>query len=262
MYRDVFGNAVPALKNLTIEQLKALFLVRCSSIKEFMSKGRAKSELWGETAKGLIMQMANEICYGMNIDSKSYKNTAKGIILEDDSIGLLNRVFFENYTKNSERRQNGIITGCPDIIDYNQSLIIDIKSSYTIDSFAKERFGKGEDYTAQLRGYMWLFEIERACTAHSLLNTPKELWKYGDTATMHNYDHIPAEDRIIISNVVYRDIAWEQELADRYSEGLEMFLQYVEDFKNNGRDLPMPLPKNEEHQEQAAMEETTLLIAA
>lgn len=250
MYHDVFGNPVAPLKSLTDNDLAKLFLVRCSSIKEFNSKGRGKTEMWGETAKGVILQIASEICYGMNIDQKAYKNTAKGLILEDDSIELVNRVYFENYHKNDIRKSNGVITGCPDIIDFHQSLIIDIKSSYTIDTFAKERFGKGEDYTSQLRGYMWLFEIDRACTAHTLLNTPKSLWKFGDTATMHNYDHIPAEDRVIIDNVVYRDITWEEELKNRHAEGLEIFMQYIDDFKNKGRELPPPMPKPQEQPEE------------
>ena len=57
---------------------------------------------------------------------------------------------------------------------------------------------------------------------------------------MHNYDHIPAEDRVIIGNIVYRDIAWEQEVAERHAIGLSMFLEYVEVFKNNWRELPQP----------------------
>lgn len=240
MYSDIFGKEVPLLKNLTQEKLTALFVIRCSSIKEFMAKGRAKSELWGDTAKGLIMQMANEICYATNIQTNATKTIAKGVVLENDSIELVNRMYFENYTKNDLRLSNGIITGCPDIIDHGKRMIIDIKSSYSLDSFAKERFGKGTDYTAQLRGYLWLYDMDYGCTAHTLLNTPKELWKYGDTASMHNYDHIPAEDRVIIGNIVYRDIAWEQEVAERHAIGLSMFLEYVEVFRNNGRELPLP----------------------
>lgn len=252
MYIDVFGKPVAPIKHLTEEQLTTLFLVRCSSLKEFMSKGRGKTELWGDTAKGFIMQMANEICYGMNIDGVAAKTTAKGLILEDDSIELVNRVFFEDYTKNEVRKANGIITGCPDIIDRQKRLIIDIKSSYTLESFAKERYGKGSDYTNQLRGYLWLYEQDMGCTAHTLLNTPKELWKYGDTATMHNFDHIPAEDRVIISNVVYRDVAWEKEVAERHAQGLELFLTYIDKFKNEGRALPEPMAETPEAETEAS----------
>ena len=99
MYSDIFGKEVPLLKNLTQEQLAALFVIRCSSIKEFMAKGRAKSELWGDTAKGLIMQMANEICYATNIQTNATKTIAKGVVLENDSIELVNRCILKTIRK-------------------------------------------------------------------------------------------------------------------------------------------------------------------
>ena len=44
MYSDIFGKEVPLHKNLTQEQLAALFVIRCSSIKEFMA--RNKNNWW------------------------------------------------------------------------------------------------------------------------------------------------------------------------------------------------------------------------
>jgi len=75
-------------------------------------------------------------------------------------------------------------------------------------------------------------------TCHTLLNTPKELWKFSDNESMHNYDHIPASDRTIISNVVKRDTKWEEALVERHKLATQLFLNYIDDFMSPSRHVP------------------------
>lgn len=237
MLYDFNGNPIKPLAQMSEGEIKEQFKIRCSSLDEFLKNGRNK-ETFGETAKSLILKMAMELCYNTRLGFTGSKQTEKGNLLENDSIELLNCYAIESYTKNEVRFTNECITGCPDIIDVEKSCVIDIKTSYTLDSFYKERFGKGADYTNQLRGYLFLLGADYGFTCHTLLNTPKELWKFGDNESMHNYDHIPASDRIIISNMVKRDTEWEEALVARHQVATQLFLNYIDDFMSVGRHIP------------------------
>lgn len=205
--------------------------LRCSSLDSIMTNGRSKTGL-SATAQRVIKDMTNSELYHTPI-TISGKYLDKGIQCEDDSIELFNNVFFKSLVKNDKRLTNDYITGECDLLDGDT--VIDIKTSWSLNTFAEQRY-KTTSYEWQLRGYMWLYEKDKACTAHCLVDTPKDLCKYEND--VHEFSHIAAPDRVIIGNVIERDQALEQLIIERYAACLEYRNELIEQFKKNGRKLP------------------------
>jgi len=205
--------------------------LRCSSLDSIMTNGRSKTGL-SATAQRVIKDMTNSELYNTPI-TISGKYLDKGIQCEDDSIELFNNVFFKSLVKNDKRLTNDYITGECDLLDGDT--VIDIKTSWSLNTFAEQRH-KTTSYEWQLRGYMWLYDKDKACTAHCLVDTPKDLCKYEND--VHEFSHIAQPDRVIIGNVIERDQALEQLIIERYAACLEYRNELIEQFKKNGRKLP------------------------
>lgn len=205
--------------------------LRCSSLDSIMTNGRSKTGL-SATAQGVITDMVNSELYNTPLFI-SNKYLSKGIECEDDSIELFNNVFFKSLVKNTERITNDFITGECDLLDGDT--VIDIKTSWNLKTFAKQR-NDTTCYEWQLRGYMWLYDKDKACTAHCLVDTPKDLCKYEND--VHEFSHIAQPDRVIIGNVIERDQALEQQIIDKYELCLTYRNELIEQFKKNGRELP------------------------
>lgn len=199
-------------------------LIRCSSLDDIMTKARDKSGL-SATAKAVIEKMAIEQRYNTPI-TFSNKYVQKGIECEQESIDLFNLVFFKNLIKNTQRINNDYITGECDLIDGDT--VIDIKTSYDIKTFAMQKINP-TSYEWQLRGYMWLYDKQHAHTVHCLVNTPKHLCKYDDG--VHEFDHIPIQDRLIVGNKVSRDAQKEQMLIEKYQLCFEYYMHLLEKLK-------------------------------
>jgi hypothetical protein len=196
-----------------------------------MTNGRSKTGL-SATAQGVITDMVNSELYNTPLFI-SNKYLSKGIECEDDSIELFNNVFFKSLVKNTERITNDFITGECDLLDGDT--VIDIKTSWNLKTFAKQR-NDTTCYEWQLRGYMWLYDKDKACTAHCLVDTPKDLCRY--ESETHEFGHIAAADRVIIGNVIERDADLEQQIIDKYELCLAYRNELIEQFKKNGRELP------------------------
>ena len=205
--------------------------LRCSSLDSIMTNGRSKTGL-SATAQRVIKDMTNSELYNTPI-TISGKYLDKGIQCEDDSIELFNNVFFKSLVKNDKRLMNDYITGECDLLDGDT--VIDIKTSWSLNTFAEQRY-KTTSYEWQLRGYMWLYDKDKACTAHCLVDTPKDLCKYEND--VHEFSHIAQPDRVIIGNVIERDQALEQQIIDKYELCLTYRNELIEQFKKNGRKLP------------------------
>ena len=205
--------------------------LRCSSLDSIMTNGRSKTGL-SATAQGVITDMVNSELYNTPLFI-SNKYLSKGIECEDDSIELFNNVFFKSLVKNTERITNDFITGECDLID--NDTVIDIKTSWNLKTFAEQR-RKSTCYEWQLRGYMWLYGKDKACTAHCLVDTPKDLCKY--ESETHEFGHIAAADRVIIGNIIERDAELEQQIIDKYELCLAYRNELIEQFKKNGRKPP------------------------
>lgn len=205
--------------------------LRCSSLDSIVTNGRSKTGL-SATAQRVIKDMTNSELYNTPI-TISGKYLDKGIQCEDDSIELFNNVFFKSLVKNDKRLTNDYITGECDLLDGDT--VIDIKTSWSLNTFAEQRY-KTTSYEWQLRGYMWLYDKDKACTAHCLVDTPKDLCKYEND--VHEFSHIAQPDRVIIGNVIERDQALEQQIIDKYELCLTYRNELIEQFKKNGRKLP------------------------
>lgn len=161
--------------------------IRASSLGKIMTEPKGKDEVLSVGAKTYIRKLAKEFIYGYEeIITSKYMD--KGIQMEDTSIELYNSVFFTNYEKNTERKNNEWLTGEADIFTGNK--IIDIKTSWSLATFpciADE--GIEKDYEWQLRAYMMLWDVDHAELAYCLVSTPDELIKY-EQEDLHIVDHI------------------------------------------------------------------------
>jgi hypothetical protein len=173
-------------------------------------------------AKTYIESLAAQEVYGYD-KTISSKPIEKGLMVEDQSIELLNGVLFTNFTKNKERKTNDWITGECDVRDDHR--IIDIKSSWSLDTFPKLiKHGMDTGYEWQGRGYMMLEDKPGFAIAYCLVDTPVELIGYEDE-TLHYVSHIQPELRVTM--VPYkRDLALEEKIKIKCQAGND-YLQKV-----------------------------------
>jgi hypothetical protein len=172
-------------------------------------------------AKTAIEKLAKQFIYGYN-EVISGKYMDKGIQVEDQSIDLINSVFFTNYKKNTERKSNDWITGECDIFIPRQK-IIDVKSSWSLATFpVTSRAGEDKTYEWQGRAYMWLWDVDEFEINYALVNTPDELIGYEDEK-LHYVDHIAEELRV--TRVTYKR---EKSLEDKIKTKVEAAHVYMQ----------------------------------
>ncbi len=150
-------------------------LLRCSGLGNLMTEPKTKAEkesgILSKTAQSYLNEHIFKIKYN-RIKDFSNKYTDKGNEVEQDGIHLLNLIQKKMYRKNKERFENGLVTGCPDII--GKDIIIDIKSNYDFSTFLTKT-GIDKDYYWQLCGYCLLTGKRKGAIAYTLNNTPFHL---------------------------------------------------------------------------------------
>jgi hypothetical protein len=197
--------------------------IRASSLAEIMTDQKGKDETLSVGAKSAITKQAKEFVYGYD-ETFFSKYTEKGLLCEDQSIELLNSVFFTNYKKNAERKTNDWITGEADIVAPDQ--IIDIKSSWSLATFpALSSQGEDKTYEWQLRAYMWLWDLDYAHIAYCLVNTPEHLVGFEDKK-LHQVEHINPELRVTVVKYV-RDKALEDKIKFKVDEARKYYDKIV-----------------------------------
>lgn len=211
-------------------------LVRCSELSKIMTKSRTKSNPLSDTTMTYVRQKAKEFYFNYRTEIKS-KYLEKGIRNEDTAIKMLSDVYFNNYTKNEVRNNNGWLTGECDIITSN--LIIDIKCSWNLDTFPAflEEAVKGvikSGYDWQLRGYMLLYNINFSKVAYCLTNTPEDLLGYGDEAKNHNFDHLDKTDKITIVDIE-RDKDLEIQIKEQYDKANAYYKKCLAELKTKNK---------------------------
>lgn len=184
------------------------FRIRASSLGKIMTEPKSKSETLSVGAKTYVEDLAKEHVYGF-VRQFSSKECDKGLIVEDQSIALLNEVLFASYTKNTERKTNDWITGECDI--FTGKKIIDVKSPWSLQTFPATVFaGRDSGYEWQLRSYMWLWDVDESEIAYCLVTTPDELIRFEPT-DIHYVDHI--DPALRVTRVPYsRDLALEEKI--------------------------------------------------
>jgi len=198
-------------------------LIRCSSLPKIMTASRSKSEALSETAKSYIKSIAKQDYFGYTTELNN-KYVTKGIQCEEQSIELLNDVLFTNYEKNEVRKTTELLTGECDI--YTPELIIDIKTSWSFDTFpATPSDINIKDYEYQLRGYMFLYDVECAALAYCMVDTPSDLIGY-ESEELHRVRDTPIQS-LVTMLTIERDYQLEQEMLERSAEAIEYYQQYI-----------------------------------
>jgi len=203
-------------------------LIRCSSLPKIMTASRSKSEILSETAKSYIKQIAKEDYFGYysELDNK-YIN--KGKRCEDESIELLNSVLFTNFIKNKTRLNSDVLTGEADIVAENE--IIDIKTSWSLDTFpAISEDINAKDYEMQLRGYMMLYNKEKASVCYCMVDTPEDLITF-EQVQLHEVSHIAPEKRVTMLSFT-RDLKIEKEIEEKCKASIEFYKEYINKLEN------------------------------
>ena len=240
---------------------KHQWLVRPSQVGALMTQGRKKDEMWGETALGVIQEAVLFHKYGIEQQEIINPKMEKGICNEAQNIDLAAEVLGwldVNSKADKVRITNDFIIGEPDI---NTSILADIKSSWSANTFPWFKNPENKSYYFQLQCYMWLTGKEEAELVYVLSNHPQhiisseikkmtyyyidrpflfpeansieELWAYAEEkaeeAVMREaiIDHIPKEKRVK-RFVIKRDDKVIEDIKERILEARKMFDELIE----------------------------------
>ena len=204
--------------------------IRCSSLPKIMISPRSKGEVLSETAKSEMIKIAKEDFYGYSSQITN-KYVEKGIEVEDKSIELLNTIKLANYKKNDTRLENDFLTGECDINDDVNDEIIDIKSSWSLETFpALPSDINIKDYEMQLRGYMMLYGRSKASVCYCMVSTPEGLTTY-ENKLLHEVDHIDPFARVTMLSIE-RDLEIEKQIEERCKVAIEFYYDYIRQLSN------------------------------
>lgn len=190
----------------THDEAMADFFVRCSSLHKVMGDAKSpNSENMGLTAGAIthLQEIARKVLFDYDPDFSS-RMTEKGNRLENDAI--YHSAFIRDnpywYEKETTPVQMGCLRGTCDIWDKPNSMIIDTKCSYTIQShpFFENELNdkvKTSGYDWQLLAYMMLYGADKGAVDFWLFPTPEELVPYNEDPYFHieAVNHIPIEHR-------------------------------------------------------------------
>ena len=204
--------------------------IRCSSLPKIMTNSRTKDGGLSETAKSEMIKIAKEDFYGYS-SQMTNKYVEKGIEVEDKSIELLSLVKFTKYIKNKWRVSNDFLTGECDINEEASDEIIDIKSSWSLETFpALPSDINIKDYEMQLRGYMMLYERSKASVCYCMVSTPEGLTMY-ENKLLHEVDHIDPFARVTMLTIE-RDLEIEKQIEERCKLAIEFYYDYIRQLSN------------------------------
>lgn len=198
------------------------FKIRCSALGPLMTEPKTKAEgILSKGAKTYIRQLVAEEIFGVSF-SISSKYMEKGIVCEQDSINLLNRVRGVSLQKNTERRSNKWITGECDLWDESRKHGHDIKTSWSLQTFPILPIDcEDKNYYWQMQGYMDLWGADSWSVDYVMVDTPDELIKY-ESRDLHIVGHIPEQMRITTWH-----IERSQEDIDKMHERVEAAEKYA-----------------------------------
>lgn len=184
---------------------------RPSGLKYLMTNSRSKSDPLSETTKSYLNEVYIEAVFNRKKLITSPAMT-KGTTVESDSLDLvqkvLNRTYFKNQRKNGDAftHQNDYIQGTPDVVDKKTNLVIDIKSSWDIWTYAKVTADNAKkDYYWQVLGYAWLTGMRNMWLVYALVDTPEFVIK--DELYRMSFKFSPDTDmEQFRPNFIYQDV--------------------------------------------------------
>ncbi len=176
-------------------------------------------------AKTYLKNIAKQYVYSYHKVVET-KYMDKGLQLEDTAIAFLNRMRFKSYTKNTERRENDILTGECDIYVPGVKTI-DTKVSWSLDTFpALAEFAHDSLYHWQGISYMQLWDVPEHEVVHIMLDTPADMIKW-EQPELHRVSHIDPRKRI--TSVTYeRDMVLEAKLVAKCKVAQKYLMNLVE----------------------------------
>lgn len=208
-------------------------MIRCSSIAAIMTNPQKKTEEFSETAKSAMMEIVRERLFGVRKNLDDVAAIQKGRACEDAGINLYNNVFLYDLKKiqSDGRRNNGIITGEPDLVAAHSKKGVDIKVAWSLLTFpltAEDADKKG--YEWQARGYMCLFDLPEWEIAYCAIDTPEELLKPWDDRAIHIIDSaIPEHHRITIARYT-RDLEIEKIMLEKCAKANDWIENAIKEF--------------------------------
>jgi len=198
---------------------------RASSLSKIM--GYPEKDVLPEGALTEITKLASQIVLGWDDDELDFQSVQKGILCEQDSIDLFNQVFGTDYKKNKERITTDLITGECDIFDKEKSMVIDLKTSWSKETFPLFlNDGGGKKYEWQLRAYMHLWDVNESVLAYALVDTPVELLKPRDDVNKHVVSSIKPEIRLSWVSLK-RDAKKEDQMIKRCQKSQMYFMELL-----------------------------------
>lgn len=128
----------------------------------------------------------------------------KGLMVEQDTIDLYNRVFFTRHEKNTERRVNDWLTGECDIYVPGECTK-DVKSSWSLDTFpllSEDCHDSGYEWQGVAYGILWP-DAKYHEVAFGMVDTPDDLikWCGDDERAAHKVSHIDPAHRV--TRIIY-----------------------------------------------------------
>jgi hypothetical protein len=210
---------------------------------ELEKKGEMSDEL-SEMAKTYIEDMVDEVVYGFRKKFTTREMT-KGIMVEDDSIEMYNRLFFTSHFKQAEfdkfyELTHGVSIGHPDIVDESRLMVIDIKSPWSKHTMPKtikkaDKKSKEAGYDWQVKHYLYMLrkmtnmDWRNGEIAYVLSNTPEELIPENEADSLHYMDDLADELRVTIVKVDLTDddIEWMESQIKKAETYAKEYFNYL-----------------------------------
>lgn len=202
---------------------------RCSSIGKLMTEPKTQKEgPLSVGAKTYIRELAAQEIFGVDFEVSS-KQMEKGILVEQDSIDLLNRVRGLSLSKNTERRTNDFLTGECDLFNAPGRRGHDVKSPWSIATFPIAAVDcEDKLYEWQMRGYMALWNADEWEVNYCLVDTPEKLIGF-EPLSMHVVGHIP-ENMRLTSWTVTRDLDKEAAMFQKVMHARAYMAEVIAEF--------------------------------
>lgn len=159
-------------------------------------------------------------------DEFDFFTLEKGRHCENESIEIYNELNDTFYLKNVERITKGDLTGECDIIDFDESLVIDIKTSYNKKSHPLN-LSASKLYEWQLRAYMCLYDVNHAELAYCLVDTPSEFRKRNEPDSWHEMHDVPLKLKVSTFKIE-RDAEKEQQMLNRIELSMKYYNEQIE----------------------------------
>ena len=148
------------------------FKIRCSAINDIAANGRGGGISVG--AKTYCKKWVKDNYFNRNTSFFRSKYTDKGNEVEEQAINLIVDVLKLGMVyKNTERKEDDFKTGEIDFL--HKGVILDNKSSYSLDTFPIFEDKLDIQYERQMQGYLDLWNVDKGLICYTLIDTPIDI---------------------------------------------------------------------------------------